>query len=222
MDKNQNYIAIIGDIIQSKQETKRANIQLKLEKTLKKINLEFSSDISANFGITLGDEFQGLLHNPRNVLAMLETIEMDLAPVKIRFGIGIGTITTTTIERYYPLGADGPAYHNARNMIDQLKDIEKKKKKEQYSYLLKSNRNDFDILINALFSQLHLQKSSWTARQTEIIQVYHKVPNQTEVANTLGITQSTVQKGLAAAGYYYYENSLNAIQESLNTIVGGN
>jgi len=221
MDKNQNYIAIIGDIIQSKQETKRANIQLKLEKTLKKINLEFSSDISANFGITLGDEFQGLLHNPNNVLVILETIEMELAPVKIRFGIGIGSITTTTIERYYPLGADGPAYHYARDMIDQLKDIEKKKKKEQYSYLLKSNKHDFDILINALFAQLHLQKTSWTARQTEIIQVYHKLQNQTEAASTLGITQSTVQKGLAAAGYYYYENAMNAIQATLNIMIGG-
>jgi len=221
MKNNSNYIAIIGDIIQSKQEEKRANIQLKLEKALKKVNLEFAESISANFMITLGDEFQGLLHNPAHTTRILEAIEIALHPVRIRFGIGIGSITTSTIERYVPLGADGPAYHYAREMIDALKQLERKKKEAQSTCFVQSLHTDFNLLINSLFSQLYFQKEKWTARQYEIVHSYRKHQNQTEVAKQLGITQSSIQKGLAAAGYYYYDNTINSIQLSITKMAGG-
>ena len=222
MDKKQNYIAIIGDIIQSKQESKRANIQLKLEKTLKKINLEFSTSISANFMITLGDEFQGLLHDATPTMRILEILELALFPVRLRIGIGVGPITTSTIDRYVPLGSDGPAYYYAREMIDYLKSLQRKKKEAQSSCFIRSQHSDLDLLMNSLFSQLHFQKENWTTRQYEIVFAYRTLQNQTAVAKELKITQSTVQKGLAAAGYYYYSNTLNTLQETTTRMLGGN
>lgn len=47
---------------------------------------------------------------------IISEMEIEMYPVKLRFGIGIGSIVTD-INRELLLGADGPAYHNARKMI---------------------------------------------------------------------------------------------------------
>ena len=55
------YIAIIGDIKNSKELEDRKNIQVKLKTVLNEVNEKYKLVISAKFMITLGDEFQGLL-----------------------------------------------------------------------------------------------------------------------------------------------------------------
>ena len=57
------YIAIIGDIKKSKKIKEREIFQNQLNSILKKVNQLYSSSISSKFTITLGDEFQGLLHS---------------------------------------------------------------------------------------------------------------------------------------------------------------
>ena len=52
------YIAIIGDIKDSKKLNDRKKIQEKLQKVLNEVNQKYYEDISSNFMITLGDEFQ--------------------------------------------------------------------------------------------------------------------------------------------------------------------
>ena len=70
--------------------------------------------------MTLGDEFQGLLFNGRKVFDIIPKIKMDIYPVEIRYGIGVGQITTS-INTDMALGADGPGFYNARKAIDFLK-----------------------------------------------------------------------------------------------------
>ena len=55
------YVAIIGDIIDSKKIKNRNEVQQKLKHVLSKINQSYDDIIAANFIISLGDEFQGLL-----------------------------------------------------------------------------------------------------------------------------------------------------------------
>lgn len=49
-------------------------------------------------------------------------IKKEIYPHEIRFGIGIGAITTQ-INHEFALGADGPSYHKARNCIETLKKV---------------------------------------------------------------------------------------------------
>ena len=88
------YIAIIGDIKKSKELENRKNIQVRLNYVLSEINEKYNSVISAKFMITLGDEFQGLLCSGDRVLDIIEEIQRQMYPVEIRFGIGVGQITT--------------------------------------------------------------------------------------------------------------------------------
>ncbi|MGJ0961539.1 SatD family protein [Faecalicoccus pleomorphus] len=58
---NPSYVAIIGDIIDSKNIEHRQEIQTKLLNTLNKSNSKYYKSIVSKFKITLGDEFGGLM-----------------------------------------------------------------------------------------------------------------------------------------------------------------
>ena len=122
------YYAIIGDIKRSKKIENRCEIQEKLKKILDNVNSIYNNDISAKFLITLGDEFQGLLEITAPILEIIKYIQREIYPIKLRFGVGIGNVSTL-INHEAAIGADGPAFYAAREMIEFLREQEKKLKK---------------------------------------------------------------------------------------------
>lgn len=212
------YIAIIGDIIQSKTLKNRNDIQIKLQEVLNSVNKKYSEDIASNFMITLGDEFQGLLKYGNNAINIISEIEIKMYPVQIRYGIGLGEITTN-INRDIPLGSDGPAYYNARKMIESLKSMEKKVKTSDSNIMIASENTSIDILLNSIFSLCATIKGKWSDRQREIVFAYHEsADSQNKVAEKLGIKQSSVNKGLSNACYYSYKNALDTVSKVLSEI----
>ena len=115
---NSGLVAIIGDIVDSKKinEHKRNEYQNILREVLIDINTTYKNEISSNFIITLGDEFQGLLKSSKHLFDILELIQFKMDAVKIRFGVGLGKIYTE-IDPTSSIGSDGPAYHRARNSL---------------------------------------------------------------------------------------------------------
>ena len=209
---NQQYIAVIGDIKGSKQSSVRSELQKQLKTVLADINMQYNKDIASKFVITLGDEFQGLLKYGGHIMDILETIELRMHPVRIRFGIGSGKITTE-INPEMSLGADGPAYYNAREAITRLKEKEKKSKAAlSDTIILLEDDEQTEQLLNSLFSLLTVVKQGWTERQLEVIRDYleHR-DNQLGVARRLGITQSSVQKSLSNASFYSYKEAVDTI-----------
>ena len=57
----QEYAVIIGDIVNSRAMDNRGEVQKRFRTVLSDINTKYKAYISAEFKITLGDEFQGLL-----------------------------------------------------------------------------------------------------------------------------------------------------------------
>ncbi len=55
-----NYIALIGDIVNSKQTSNRSNTIEHLKQQLNSINHSFAQDFASPFTLTKGDEFQAL------------------------------------------------------------------------------------------------------------------------------------------------------------------
>lgn len=215
-----SYVAVIGDIIQSKKIKNRYEVQNKLNEILNVINNKYQEDIASNFMITLGDEFQGLLKKGGNAINIISEIEAEMYPVQIRFGIGIGIIETD-INPDIPLGADGPAYHNARKMIEKLKDNKSRKKIPNTNIMILSDNGntDTDILLNTILSLCSTMKSKWTERQREVIfDCVVNGDNQIRVAERLGISQSSVQKSLSNSGYYSYKNAMDTVSMALSII----
>ena len=71
------YIAVIGDIKDSKNLKNRMQTQEKLKETLNSINQKYERNISSRFTITLGDEFQGLLCSGERTLERINEIEIE-------------------------------------------------------------------------------------------------------------------------------------------------
>jgi len=214
------FIAIIGDMIDSKHMIDRAECQEKMHLILDIINKKYSEDIASKFLITLGDEFQGLLKYGRNTINIITEIETAMYPVQIRFGIGVGTITTD-INPDYSLGADGPAYYNARMSVDTLKQNKKKSRTIESDIMIISGADNegTDMLLNTIISVCTAIKLKWTKRQREVVyDVLEHGDNQREAAKRLGISQSSVQKSLYGAGYYTYRHAMDTVAEALYEI----
>lgn len=113
------YFAIIGDIVGSRKLKDRREAQQRLKKALNAINDHYTGDMASKFTITLGDEFQGLLKDPCNILEIVDLIRFQVYPIELRFGVGIGEMQTEIIEEK-SLGSDGPAYWAAREAIQYI------------------------------------------------------------------------------------------------------
>jgi hypothetical protein len=213
------YIAVVGDIVGSKKIQDRKAIQDKLSKVLYEVNEMYYKDIASKFMITLGDEFQGLLTAGTHALEIIEKIERQMYPTNIRFGIGVGRITTD-INPDFPLGADGPAYYSARKMINELKTAEKKKMEAKADIKIEIENNlDIAELINTVFSLNTTIKAKWTKRQREIIDAYlNGYGTQSDIAQKIGINQSNVQKALANSNFYTYQKALETVTKILSNI----
>lgn len=217
---NNQYIAIIGDIKKSKQLDDRRKIQIQLQSILNDINIKYAKDIESKFMITLGDEFQGLLGCGENIMNIISEIEAKIYPVEIRYGIGIGELTTD-INPDLPLGADGPAYYNARDAVEYLKNNEKKSKASESNIMIMADSENSSTvnLLNTILSLETVLKSKWTDRQRVIIHDYIKnEDNQIRTAESLSITQSSVQKSLSNANYYTYKGAMNIVSNALSEI----
>lgn len=210
------YIAVIADIIDSKKIKDRQIVQDKLRKTLDIINGKYQSIIKAKFIITLGDEFQGLLSNNNQVVDLINDIELLMYPTKLRFGIGVGVITTTIIyDKSNEI--DGSAYHNARFMINEL-DKRKNKYEGSYTNIMYKSDSSNDDLINTIYSLVSIIKNKWSIRQVEIIKTYlDNEENQYKCAEALNCDQSTVNRSLKSSNYYAIKLGYDSIKKNIGS-----
>lgn len=217
---NNPYIAIIGDMKQSQKMDNRSEVQNKLKQVLEEINDKYRGDISSKFIITLGDEFQGLLGNGANTMNIVSEIERKMFPVRMRFGIGIGKITTD-VNKEMALGADGPGYYKARNAMEYLKDNEKKKQAiaADIRFEVESDNQATTIMLNTILALMTAIKESWSNRQREIIwNMLEHQDSQIDVAKRLKIKQPAVQKSFSIGKYYAYKDALDTIGKALEEI----
>ena len=209
----QSFVAVIGDMKDSRHLENRKEVQVRLQGILDRLNEKYKDEIVSRFLITLGDEFQGLLSSGKYILDMVNEIRMEMYPVRLRFGIGFGQITTD-IRTEMALGADGPGYYRAREAVELLKEREKKKRSVLAELCLKMDEThrDKEILLNTVFDLMYVVESGWTDRQREVIwdMLLHG-DGQQNTASRLDITQSTVQKTLAAASYDTHDSAMKNV-----------
>lgn len=215
-----DYTVIIGDIIDSKKIAERKQVQTKFKEVLHEINQKYAADIASQFTITLGDEFQGLLKNRNNIFNIITEIEMGIHPISMRFGIGVGEVSTA-INFKSSSEIDGPAYHRARAMVEELEISESQYSKRQANMLIASQEEnqEIDQLLNAILSVCTTLKSKWTKRQWEVVEAYlANEENQYRTAEILGIGQSSVSKALNAAEFATYQSAMDTVNSFLTEV----
>lgn len=213
------YCAIIGDIIQSKELADRAGVQAKLQETLTQINRRYEKVLASDCTITLGDEFQALLYTPVPAFELMEEVQRRMHPVRLRFGVGVGEITTP-ISRRLAIGADGPAYHYARAMIDRMKESERGRERPREELLYFSG-DPGDGLINAAALLYRQVERDWTGSQREKIAAYLETGGtQESIAARLNVSQSSVNRAFKSARLYEYRYALEQIRAYLESVYG--
>ena len=111
-------ICVIGDVIKSRNISRREAFQVHLERALKRLNGR--KDILSPYTITLGDEFQAVYKNADRLFRDFWYILEHAYPIKVRFSVGVGNLKTA-INHKSALGMDGPAFHWARRGIIDMK-----------------------------------------------------------------------------------------------------
>lgn len=214
------YIAIIGDIKDSRKLEHRGKTQQKFTRTLERLNQVYQKDLAAKFTVSMGDAFQGLLKDASHLMVMLFELELDLAPIELRIGIGLGDIETE-INPENSLLNDGSCYHRARAMIEWIEKSEKQYEQRHSNILLSTGGQavHYEKLINTIFSLESVIKTKWTERQKEIIRTYlANEKNQYMTAKALNIGQSSVNKALKSTDFYTFNHSLDTLQNVLNEL----
>ena len=217
------YLALIADVIDSKMVQERFDLQKQLEKTLQTMNELFGEFIASNFTLTLGDEFQGLLKVDAPVFQIIDTLRSELTPTQLRFGIGLGEIVTD-IDPLQSIGADGPAYWNARaaiNLVHQKNDYGN----TQIYFSCGKEKQDF--FVNALIASGEAIRSGWRGSQEEILLdllkrcVYSENFSQQDLAQSLAINPSALSKRLKSSSIRVYLRGRAAALASIQSLAKG-
>ena len=217
------YLALIADVIDSKMVQERFDLQKQLEKTLQKMNELFGDFLASYFTLTLGDEFQALLKVDAPVFQMIDTLRSELTPTQLRFGIGLGEILTD-IDPLQSIGADGPAYWNARaaiNLVHQKNDY------GNTQIYFSSGKEKQDFFVNALIASGEAIRSGWRGSQEEILLdllkrcVYSENFSQQDLAQSLEINPSALSKRLKSSSIRVYLRGRAAALASIQSLAKG-
>jgi hypothetical protein len=189
-----------------------SDIFMRLDKTLKEINKVFASNILIDFRPTVGDEFQGVLKNPKNVYTIYLFIKYKL-PADIYCGIGVGNIEKPLKK---DIGMRGTAFYRARNALELCKKIKRK-------LFIKSSdtQSHPDKVINTLLRFIEVLENSWTKRQRDVVNYFRLHPdyNYEQLGKHFKTSKQSVSQILKAANWSAISEGeilLNSLLENIN------
>lgn len=220
------YFAIIGDIIDSKSIKDRWSAQKNLEQALNAANSIYFRCLESKLTITLGDEFQGLFNNANQLLEIMDQIRYRVHPINLRFGIGIGNMSTEIVHEK-SMGSDGPAYWAAREAIQYVHD------KNDYGnssvcvrlFHEKEAPNQMIDIINSTLRLCDRIEKSWTQSQYAFVReviLKYKYGNegeyyQREIAKEFGISPQMVNSKVKNTGLATYVEARRSIEKLLQS-----
>lgn len=184
----ETYLAIIGDVVGSREVEDRRNLQQRLRVAVDRANRLYTKTIAAGFVMTIGDEFQGLLKEPEGVDKILADIQASVHPIELRFGLGIGGLETPL--EMVALGMDGPCFHRARAAIERAES------RESFIDVEAPRQIPGFHIYSLLYAGL---RQRWTMRQKQVFDLSMSGVPGKSIALRLGITASAVSQHLRAA-----------------------
>lgn len=205
-----NYISLIGDIVNSRGIKSRDTFQKKLDSELKKINKE-NPNLLSPYTLTLGDEFQAVYGKADNLFIDIWKLMIGLHPQKVRFALGVGTLTTP-VNPKRAIGMDGPAFHYARSGISELK---------KTPYLMKiegQNIKHLSLMNNTLFliSQV---SGGWGLNRFQVLNGLLQGWASNKIASSLGISAVAVYKNIKAGSLDLIIDLQKEISNVLNEVL---
>ncbi len=207
------FFTVIGDMIGSRKLENRSGIQKKFSAALKTIQKRHKEQIVSPLTVTIGDEFQAILKDTSQLFNTLYEIEQSLKSVSLRYGFGIGIITTE-INYSAAIGMDGPAFHNARAAIEQAR-------KSGRHYALRCEDTFIEKRLNTLLNWLDISTTNWSSEKRTILHLYRHNVTQKEIARLVSMSQSAVSQHINAPAFHLVHQTQLLIQDEINRVLRG-
>ncbi len=211
------YLAFIGDLRGSREIQGRAGAQRDISDALGTTGKLYKGIFISPLTLTLGDEFQALMKPAADVPRLLDELELRLKGYPFRAGLGYGDILTD-INPDLSIGADGPAYWNAREAINWVHDNSAGGK---FSTAIRGFGGLRDDMLNSLFQSADAIKSKWTALQRETFDrmlregIYQDKYAHNATARKMGISPSSLTKRVDAGNIRVYMNNRGVIGKAI-------
>ena len=207
-----NYIVVIGDIVESKDLSPalRKQTQNQLEEVFHRLNRE-SQQLLSPYTITLGDEFQAVYRLADQLFHDIWAFKAQIHPVRVRVAISVGGITTK-INREQSLGMDGPAFHAARDRIDEMK-------ADDILLSLITKDKSFDRLVNSSLQILAGNLRTWNKNRFTILKKRYENVEVKEIARDLSLSEVAVYKNIHAGTLDAVKDLTECISEKVNKML---
>lgn len=205
--EHMDFIGIIADIVASRAETARGQVQKKLVKVLNAINRERSEVLASPYTVTLGDEFQALYRTPVGLFGDLWRISAALHPVRVRYSVALGGLSTS-LNREQAIGMDGPVFHIARDGLEQAKKL-------RAVFRVGGAFENIELINDALMLISHSARD-WNSNRLAIEADLSAGKPVKEISKRVGISESAVYKNIKAAAL----NTVTAITRDIELILG--
>ena len=181
------YLVLIGDIVESKKIQQRQKFQNEFQELITKLNKEYKEQIVSPLTITLGDEFQGLLKNSKNLFLILHQIQSSFKDIIFRFALSVGDISTK-INHESAIGMDGAGFHFARDAMEKNK-IEKR----NFSY---DGQQPEAIIIDNMLKWIDQTTAKWKKEKWKTLLLKQQGKSQKEIEKQIKISQSAISQNL--------------------------
>ena len=181
------YLALIGDIVESKKIQQRKIFQNEFQDLISELNLEHKEKIVSPLTITLGDEFQGLLKDSKNLFLLIHKIQSSFKNITFRFALSVGNISTK-INRDSAIGMDGAGFHYARDAMEKNK-IEKR----NFAY---DGEQPEAIIIDNMLKWIDQTTSKWKKEKWKTLLLKQQGKSQKQIEQQIKISQSAISQNL--------------------------
>jgi hypothetical protein len=197
-------VALLGDIVGSRRlaADERAELQQTLAALMTDINASYRRAVLADFLVTLGDEFQGILGAPEVVPDIVQDINERLPRTRFRIVASLGQLTTALNP--IALGTDGPVWHNARNVLE----ASRASKRDGVAFV---GFGADDVVLNGISGLMAHHWSHLEMSQREVVTALrHHEGLRKEAASDMGISQQAMSNRAQSAGWREYEAGMVA------------
>ena len=194
----QNWAAVIGDVVGSRQATSRSRLQQRLDRALAAVN-EAMVPVQP-LTPTLGDEFQGMYGRVEDAIEASLRLRVELVgSVDVRIGIGWGTLRTQDVSRT-PFGQDGPCWWRARDALQELARTERSNQEPNSLRTVCRTGNAQEPSYNAILVLRDQILSGIDEGDATILKLLIAGSSQLEAASRLGVNKSSVSRRMQSHG----------------------
>lgn len=205
MPKRKRYLALIGDLVESKQITDRYGFQSNLSKSLSSLG---EGVLASPYTLTLGDEFQALYNKGTGVFYDVLALRLAIYPIRCRFSFAIGEITTP-VNKKQAIGMDGPAFHIAREQIETLK-------KTEDLLAISGLEGEVGEFVSSAMNLLWASTESWNDNRLKIMLNELKPVSQRSATYPLHITQRAINKNIRDARIVEWVDLVTTLEIMIN------